>query len=209
MSNVIRGIAVAAALLAAGCATLNYKKVKTGEFSGKVQVTWIAPDYFIYDPAPGDPLIFKRADGKTIEPQRMYTDGGSIPPFLWGIPGYSPWSYAPAYMIHDWLFEAHHCGIANLDWVTFDDSATILAEAIKTLMEGGEVPRDPEVVDVIYSGVSSFVAQDLWSNGQCHPPTGPLLAGMAPGAAGPGAPAAPPLPGQGVVVFTMDLTHHR
>ena len=206
MMNAIRGVALSTVLMAAGCASLNYTKVKTGEFSGKVQVTWIAPNYFIYDPAPADPLVFKRGDGKMIQPQRMYTDGGSIPPFLWGIPGYSPWSYAPAYMIHDWLFEAHHCKLSDLDWVTFDDSATILAEAIKTLMESGKVPKDPQVLDVIYSGVSSFVAQDLWTGGQCNPPSGPVIAAMAPGA---GPPGAPPPPGQGVVIFTMDLTSHR
>jgi hypothetical protein len=42
-----------------------------------------------------------------IVPETMYTDGGSVPQILWGIPGLSPWALGPAYIIHDWIFLVH------------------------------------------------------------------------------------------------------
>jgi hypothetical protein len=70
---------------------------------------------FVFVPNPNDPLKMSRIDqdgnvvGEPIQPGMMYTDGGSIPRIATVFKGFSPWGYAPAYMIHDWLFIAKHC----------------------------------------------------------------------------------------------------
>jgi hypothetical protein len=114
-------------------------------------------------------LIFYRANGQKIEPKAMYTDGGSIPRFLWNAPNLSPWDFAPAYLIHDWLFEQHHCFPQQQRFV-FQDTAVILAEAVKTMIQSGCVEADDSFVSLIYDSVNSSIAQTLWDNGQCHLP---------------------------------------
>ena len=68
---------------------------------------------FVYVPSPGRPLTFHRrshdATVRTIVPEMMYTDGGSIPRQAQLFRGFSPWGFAPAYMVHDWIFVARHC----------------------------------------------------------------------------------------------------
>ena len=89
----------------------------------------------------------RRAPGNTIQPGLMYTDGGSIPKVAQVFKGLSPWGYAPAYMIHDWMFVARHCIVdgssdkrfQQVRDVDFDQSATILGEAIKA--SGGRGTR--------------------------------------------------------------------
>ena len=161
---------LALALLAPGCASYQYRHLMPGKFEGKVTVTWVEPNLFIYEPDPVTPLTYTAASGRKLVPTKMYTDGGSIPPFLWGVPGYSPWGYAPAYIIHDWLFEAHHCSYPGQGDTAFTESAELLAEGIKTLMESGKVPKDEFVEFSIYEAVSSSVAKNLWDNGACNPP---------------------------------------
>ena len=99
-----RSVAVtlsAAAL--AGCATLA-QPGPGGRLKGKLIVQWVGENRFAYLPDPKDPLTFVTTDNRAIIPQPMYTDGGSIPPILQPIPGFSPWGYGPAYIVHDWLF---------------------------------------------------------------------------------------------------------
>ena len=91
-----------------GCGYVQYQTTDQGEFGGKLEVRWIEPNNFLFIPAENDPFYFSRKkDGRRIQPKAMYTDGGSIPQLIWGVPGYSPWGYAPAYIIHDWIFVAH------------------------------------------------------------------------------------------------------
>src|SRR5215204_4459054 len=82
-----------------GCATLA-QPGPGGVLTGKLTVEWIRENFFIYRPDSKDPLTFVTTDGRRITPRLMYTDGGSIPPILQPIPGFSPWGYAPAYIIH-------------------------------------------------------------------------------------------------------------
>ena len=96
------------ALFVSACSS-TYLAVRPGQFSGKLDVRWIENDRFLFLSRTEEPFVFKRPDGQIIRPGPMYTDGGSIPRLLWGIKGYSPWGYAPAYIVHDWLFEAKHC----------------------------------------------------------------------------------------------------
>ena len=89
---------LASALLVNACSTQAYRDTKSGSFRGVLDVRWVKNDFFIFIPSKTDPLTFTRSNGKPIQPGIMYTDGGSIPQFLWGVEGYSPWGYAPAYI---------------------------------------------------------------------------------------------------------------
>ena len=166
----------ALALLTAGCASMAYESTKTGTLTGKLQVRWIQPDRFIYLPDASDPLRFVTSDQRTIQPGIMYTDGGSIPRMLWSMPGFSPWGYGPAYIVHDWLFAAKHCADPAYAWVTFEDSARALGESIKTLMEQQVAPRSASLHYLIVEAVKTPIARDLWDNGPCSiPPPGAVM----------------------------------
>lgn len=168
----------------------------TGKFEGSLQVRWIKPDRFIYMPDAADPLRFSTSDGRLIQPLMMHTDGGSIPRLFWSFKGYSPWGFAPAFVVHDWLFEVHHCKPAAVQNMSFEDSARILAEGIKALMESGIAPRDQTTMWAIYEAVKSPIAKDVWDRTD---PCEPLpLALPAPGA---------PLPGE--LLITIDMRSVR
>lgn len=159
---------VVALLALPGCASIFYGKTKTGTFKGKLDVEWIAPNQFIYRPHATDPLVFE-IDGRKVQPRAMYTDGGSIPRLFWSVPEFGPWDFAPGYIIHDWLFEQHHCKEGDWAAYSFERSAEILAEAIKTQMVKGGEP-DPTVVWAIYEAVRTPIARGLWDKGTCKPP---------------------------------------
>ena len=106
-----------------------------------------------------------RTNGQSIRPGPMYTDGGSIPRFLWGIEGYSPWGYAPAYIVHDWLFVAQHCGYEPDNQHTFGDSVAVIAEGLKAVMETNTEVRNYFVFDGVVAAVGSPIAKRLWKNG--------------------------------------------
>ncbi|NMF88193.1 DUF1353 domain-containing protein [Aromatoleum petrolei] len=163
-------------LIASGCASKLYRGTEAGRFSGAIDVRWIRSDYFLFTPNEDDPFLFTRRDGSVIRPGPMYTDGGSIPRFLWGIEGYSPWGYAPAYIIHDWIFEAHHCGYASDSRYTFADSTAVMGESLKALMEESPEYRNYFVFDSVIAAVGSPIAKRLWEDGSCKPPPIDLFA---------------------------------
>ena len=181
-----------------GCASIFYSKLPTGTFSGKLDVEWIAPNQFIYRPHRFDPLIYSTADGHKIQPRAMFTDGGSIPRLFWSVSGFGPWDFAPGYIIHDWLFEQHHC--KESDWQSYDfpSSALILAEAIKTQMvKAGD--RDSTIVWAVHEAVSSPIARRLWDSGECKkPPLDPVVGSQGP------APAPVPF-SQPIKILTIDF----
>lgn len=88
-----------------------------------------------------------------------------------------PWGYAPAYMVHDWVFIAHHCLLDGstenrfdqVRGVEFDDSAAILGEAIKALIKARQVAPDDVAPSAITAAVESVVAKNLWDEkGACQ-----------------------------------------
>ncbi|WEX76106.1 DUF1353 domain-containing protein [Sinorhizobium numidicum] len=185
LKPVVLRLSVLAAL--SGCISLDYSDLKPGTFSGSLFVMWVGEGSassgdgrFVFVPDPKDPLTFRRSDsgapGAVIRPGLMYTDGGSIPKVAQMFKGLSPWGYAPAYMIHDWLFTAHHCILDGEDdarfddvrHVTFRDSAVVLGEAIRGLVEAGSVRRDDIAGSAITAAVNSAVAKNLWDiRGAC------------------------------------------
>ena len=172
----------------ASCGFVDYENTLPGKFSGSLFVMWIddggssGDGTFVYVPNPRDPLTFTRsADGtiQTIQPQMMYTDGGSIPRFAQVFEGFNPWGYAPAYMVHDWLFVAHQCntdGLANAEEakiaeMSFQESADIIAEAIKGLIEANRVKENDVSPQVISSTVAGPISRNYWEKeGACRVP---------------------------------------
>ncbi|MBW2365302.1 MAG: hypothetical protein JRF25_09615, partial [Deltaproteobacteria bacterium] len=82
-----------------------------GEFISidRIRLRWVNEGWFEYLPDGDTPFAFKRNNGEIITPEKMYTDGGSIPRAFWIMKGLSPWEYGPSYLIHDWEFDLHHC----------------------------------------------------------------------------------------------------
>lgn len=172
--------------LLGGCATIDYDALVPGSFSGSVFVMWVGEGNssgdgnFLFVPDPQDPLIFHRQDGSSagavIQPGMMYTDGGSIPKIAQVFNGLSPWGYAPAYMVHDWIFVARHCILdgdpdpryAPIRPISFEDSARILGEAIRALVAEKRVQRNDVAGTAITAAVDSIVARNLWdTKGAC------------------------------------------
>jgi hypothetical protein len=57
----------------------------------------------------------------------MYTDGGSIPQPLRAIKVYSPWGYAPAFLVHDWLFAIKQCKRPGYEKLTLEGATDAMA----------------------------------------------------------------------------------
>lgn len=172
----------------AACTTTNlYQSAPVGRFSGVLLVMWVGEGQsgsgdgkFVFVPDPGNPLTFVRSNpalpGAVLRPGTMYTDGGSIPKIAQLFTGLSPWGYAPAYMIHDWLFTARHCIVDgstdpihdSVRSVNFDQSGTILIEAIRTLVAENKVRQNDVAVSLVNTGVRSGTARRYWNEkGAC------------------------------------------
>lgn len=177
----------ALALLAlVGCAPVDFAALPEGEFSGSLFVMWVGEGdaqgdgKFVFVPNPDAPLVFRRGGSPEvaeIRPGLMYTDGGSIPKAAQLFKGFSPWGYAPAYMVHDWLFVARHClrdGKASeaqkdLEAVDFPASAAILGEAIRTLVAERRVDPNDLAGAVITGTVNGPISRAIWDrDGQCE-----------------------------------------
>jgi len=137
-----------------------FNEVKIGVFKGIPNLRWVGPDRFEFFQDTSNPFQFHRYNGEIINPEQMYTDGGSIPRIVQSMPDLSPWEYGPAYIIHDWEFEAHH---RNLNQKTFDAVNRTLAEGIKTLMDACIVQKNYVALYTIWLAVSSPVAKSIWN----------------------------------------------
>lgn len=149
--------APAQALLRAG-ERKDYADFKPGRFEGEPTLVWVKPDIFRLEPNM-PPFRFVRGNGEVVEPGRMFTDGGSIPRALWFVKDLSPWSYAPAFLIHDWLFDCHHTGTTDKG---FEEVRDIMMEGVRTLMDSGLCEANRLVFELIYSGIDSFIARRIW-----------------------------------------------
>jgi hypothetical protein len=155
-------------VLLAGCGTWIHDDIPDGDLKGVVLVQWTSEDFFVYWKTNNkNPLKFQPSflapSNLWIEPENIVTDGGSIPRVFWGIPGLSPWGLGPAYVIHDYLFIVHRCGWtapAYIKQITFEQSAEVLAEVGKALIEHGLVRDD--MLDAIVWAVRTNYARGLW-----------------------------------------------
>jgi hypothetical protein len=147
----------------------NYGNYEVGTFEhlDRVRLEWTAPNLFELIPKATNPFVFVRHNGQRIQPSNFFTDGGSIPRLISAFNGrLTPWGYGPAYLIHDWEFDVHHCGGSK----TFNAVRDTLMEALKTLMETQNIKNTLDF-DLIYTAVSSPVARNIWNT---NPPTCPI-----------------------------------
>jgi hypothetical protein len=174
--------------LLAGCGAVDYAKAPEGQFQGTLFVMWVdetkkglGDGTFVFVPSK-DPLKFyRKREGATvavIQPGMMYTDGGSIPTVAQAVKGFSPWGYAPAYMVHDWLFVARRCrndptateAEKQAGEMPFPETADIAAEAIRTLIKENKVKDDDFAPAVISGIVAGPITRKLWDDpGPCGP----------------------------------------
>jgi hypothetical protein len=139
-----------------------------GEFLGDFPLLRIKPfsptgngrDYD-FDPALGD-FSFKRSNGEVIPLGKFNTDGGTIPKFLWSIPGLhlDPWTYIWSYLFHDYEYVKHHLGIGDR---TLLEANSILAEAITTEIANHAAPGTNRDVNLIFRAVNGIVGQIAWA----------------------------------------------
>lgn len=186
MSMLRRIGALALCLALGGCASVRYDPDTPSYFTGSLLVIWIdeggssGDGTFLFVPNPRDMLTIHRnvpeGRGRTIQPGLMYTDGGSIPKIAQIFNGLSPWGYAPAYMVHDWVFTARHCLVDGDDSpkynqirdVDFEESARILNDAISALINQQQVRRNDIAVAAITTAVDSIIARAIWDErGAC------------------------------------------
>ncbi len=142
-----------------------------GAFTGRFYLSWSGPNHFMYHPDAADPFTYHRKDAngavvEQITPKAMTTDGASIPRLVWPIPGFSPWDYGPAHIIHDWEFQAHDDGLTDK---SFEEVNLTFAEAMLTLMRVGylETAKPRENLDALYtifSFVNSSLGRKVWDD---------------------------------------------
>jgi hypothetical protein len=132
-------------------------QLPSGRFTGRPTVQWNGMDSFVFLEDRNEPFSYTTGNGRLITPKRMSTDGGSIPQIHRALRKFSPWSYGPGFIVHDWLFSAHHANQPpDNDWA-FEATATALAECIKSLMErgltnaGGATQKLEKAEDIVLS----------------------------------------------------------
>ncbi|HFD31548.1 MAG TPA: DUF1353 domain-containing protein [Gammaproteobacteria bacterium] len=156
-----------------------WNETNAGKIEGDILIEWVEPDKFKFIPTHGkNPFTFIRMDGDKeidrITPNKeFYTDGGSIPQVIKIDKDYSSWRFAPAYIIHDWLFEIHQCDLDYGKELNHKIAAQIMAEAIKTqLINEGLTDCDTNLIVEyqkcalfynIYKSVENF-SEEFWND---------------------------------------------
>lgn len=190
-------------------------QAKAGKLEGKLIVQWLEPDKFMFVPDAASPLKFTRSTGEVIQPQKLVTDGGSVPRAMWVARSYSPWGYAPAFIIHDWLFEMKRCAVPNNPAADYKVAANIMAEVMKTMAAAGVVTLDDLTLLSMHAAVSSSVARDYWETGKCVSQETAAVAARksapspAPGAAAPQMAPAPQIKARSVLEQKAPLMQYE
>lgn len=176
------GAIVLALVALAGCAEVDFEDARPGEFDGAVSVYWLQQNTagpgsggrFVYVPVPGFELKFLRPEGEVpavIAPGVMYTDGGSVPRVAQAFRGFSPWSYGPVYIVHDWLFAARRC-IEDPDAtpeqlktrdMAFQETVDIFVETLKTLERDRRIVARDFSQETVASAIAGPISRNLWA----------------------------------------------
>ena len=99
--------------------------------TGQYTLKPIGPRLFVYLPDSVEPLTFTSDSGRVfVLGDEFETDLASIPRPFWVLPGFSPFDWIPAALLHDWLWERRK-GLGLV--VGFWASNRLLAQAIKSL----------------------------------------------------------------------------
>jgi hypothetical protein len=130
--------------------------------TGDLVIQWSDEKRFIYVVSSEKPMLFEK-NGRQIKPGRMYTDGGSIPRIFWAFRGFSPWGYAPAYVVHDWLFHQHRCQRDQApNAYTMAEANVILDDIVGILFAQNRVDRNETARGLIKWAVDHY-AQGAWN----------------------------------------------
>lgn len=78
--------------------------------------------------------------------------------------------YAPAYVVHDWLFGVQHCGHGPDRKFPFEDSVKVMVEGLKADMEAAPGVKNYFVFYTVVGAVESSIARRLWEKGSCKAP---------------------------------------
>lgn len=153
-----------------GCAARHYESVSVGNLQGKLVVEWRKPNSFVFVPSLDDPLRFTRgSNSEVIQPDRMWTDGGSIPRPFWVFKNYSPWGYGPAFIIHDWLFHMQDCQLPGHEKHNLKSAAMVMSEVMKTLLEDPDFDYgDKSSIYLMYKAVQTKAARSAWEDRNCQ-----------------------------------------
>lgn len=154
-----------------------YNNLKVGAFIGKPNITvGDGLQNFNFTQNLNEPKFgYKTANGMLITPMSMPFNGGSIPNIAQIFSKLSPTYFISSYLIHDWLFHCHQKGILPESDLSFEETAIILAEAIKVTMETDhynlegekvEIEKDEDVLYVIYQAVRTHIAKAIWEKKQ-------------------------------------------
>lgn len=175
-------LGMVAALGVAGCAEVDFEGTEPGRFEGAVSVYWVEQNTagsgsggrFVYVPVPGFELKFIRPKGEVpgvIAPGMMYTDGGSIPRVAQIFKGFSPWSYGPVYIVHDWLFAARRCAedpdatpeqLKTKD-MKFQETVDIFVETLNTLQRDRRIVSQDFSQETVASVIAGPISRNLWA----------------------------------------------
>ena len=155
-------------LISMNACAIDYENIQTGRLTGKLIVQWLEPDVFLFIPDSNKPLTFTRSNGATLSPGRMITDGGSIPRPMRAFRNYSPWGYAPGFVVHDWLFRMKHCHLSDYELYNLEEAGLVLAEVMKTMMETNTVEKDATTIKLMYTAVTSRFARKYWDADDCR-----------------------------------------
>jgi hypothetical protein len=156
------------AMLVVGCAPHPYHVTSPGRFEGDLRLRWVGPEAFLVEPDPQRPFRFVRPGGQAIEPGAFVTDGGSLPRALWGLEGLSPWGYAPAFVVHDWLFQRYRCGLTPGGEAAFAESVAVMGEALRALMGDAPSAEELERYRAIMAAVAGPLGRYHWHRSPCR-----------------------------------------
>ncbi|MGJ8757451.1 hypothetical protein ACSFV5_07325 [Acinetobacter sp. HC8-3S] len=153
-----------------------YDDLSVGKFTAYCETeTLPGKDNHFFKQSLDEPFFsYITSKGRVITPNSMRFNGGSIPYVMRVFKKFSPSYFMPAYLIHDWLFDRHRENEAPDHDFTFEETAEILAEAIKTLMEiryyepDGKtlvkLDKSETVLYLIYLAVKTPIARAIWNN---------------------------------------------
>jgi hypothetical protein len=153
-----------------GCATRHFEQTTEGHLEGDLIVEWRKPNSFVFIPSLENPLRFTRGNnGEVIQPDRMWTDGGSIPRPFWVFKNYSPWGYGPAFIIHDWLFHMQDCEMPGYEQYDLKTAAIVMSEVMKTLLMDPDFDYgDKSSMYLMFKAVQTEPARSAWKDRNCE-----------------------------------------
>lgn len=166
-------------LLLAACTRDFPEDYPEASFSGRLYVLWVGEGKgsegdgnFVFIPDARARLTLHRKGARDLSPEMMYTDGGSIPRLAQVFNGLQPWGYAPAYMIHDWLFVAHHCqdkvaetpAYGQVTGMKFEETVTVMGAALRALMDARRVKHNDIAGARITWAVGGQEARRRWND---------------------------------------------